>query len=82
MKDRWDIHSLGTTLPKIPTRSMMSDHYDLGEGSPFLVGEVKGILGLDPKILMRFSFLKTREATTAGKAKVDRCPSVPWSKPN
>ena len=63
---------------------MTLDHHDLnlGEGSPVLVGEVKGILGLDTKILMRFSLLKTREATTAGKAKVERCPSMLWSKPN
>ena len=62
----------------------MSDHHDLylGEGSPFLVGEVKGISGLDTKILMRFSLLKAREATTAGKAKVEKCPNMPWSKPN
>ena len=60
----------------------MSDHHDLDEGSTFLVGEVKGILGLNTKILMRFSFLKAREATIAGKAKVDRCLSMPWSKPN
>ena len=57
----------------------MSNHYDLnlGEGSPILVGEVKGILGLDTKILMRFYFLKARETTTTGKAKVERCPSMP-----
>jgi len=46
------------------------------------VGEVKRILGLDTKIIMRFSFLKAKEATTTGKAKVERCPSMPWSKPN
>ena len=62
----------------------MSDYHDLnlGEGNPFLVGEVKGISGLNTKILMRFSFLKAKEATTAGKAKVKRCLSMPWSKPN
>ena len=62
----------------------MSDHLDLnlGEGSPFLVGEIKGISRLETKILMRFSFLKAREAITAGKAKVEKCPSTPWSKPN
>ena len=43
---------------------------NLGEGRPVLVGEVKGILGLDTNILMRFSFLKAKEATTAGKVKV------------
>ena len=57
----------------------MSDHHvlNLGEGSLVLMGEVKGISGLDTKILMRFSLLKAKEATTAGKAKVDRCPSMP-----
>ena len=62
----------------------MSDHYDLnlGEGSPFLVGEVKGISGLDTKILMMFSFLKAREAITIGKVRVEKCPSMPSSKPN
>nr|POE75236.1 hypothetical protein CFP56_14271 [Quercus suber] len=53
-----------------------------GEGSPVLVGEVKGISRLDINILMRFSFLKAKEATTAGKAKVERFLSMPWSKPN
>ena len=62
----------------------MLDHHDLnlGEGSPFLVGEVRKILGLKTKILMRFSFLKAREAITVGKANVERCPSMPWSKPS
>ena len=84
LKDRWDIHSLGTTFLKFLTRSLMSNHHDLnlGKGNPFLVGEVKGITELDTNILMRFSFLKAREATTGGKAKVERCPSVPWSKPS
>ena len=58
----------------------MSNHHDsnLGEGSLDLMGEAKGISGLDTKILMRFSLLKAREATTAGKAKVERCPRMPW----
>ena len=62
----------------------MSDHHDLnlGEGNPILVEEVKGISGIDTKILMRFSLLKAREATAVGKAKVERCHSMPWSKPN
>jgi len=55
---------------------------NLGEGNPILVGEVKGISGLNTKILMRFSFLKAKEATTAGKAEVERCPNMPWSKPS
>ena len=59
----------------------MSDHHELnlGEGSLVLVGEVKGISGLDTKILMRFSLLKAKEATTVGKTKVERCSSMPWS---
>ena len=62
----------------------MSDHHDLnlGEGRPVLVGEVKGILELDINILTRFSLLKAKEATTTSKAKVERCSSIPWSKPN
>ena len=62
----------------------MSNHRDLnlGEGSPFLVGEVKGVLGFDTQILIRFSFLKAKEATITGKAEVERCPRMPWSKPS
>ena len=62
----------------------MSDHHDLnqGEGNLVMVGEVKGISGLNTNILMRFSILKAKEATTMSKAKVERCPSMPWSKPN
>ena len=58
--------------PKFLTCSLMSDHHDLNlsEGSPFLMGEVKGISRLVTKIFVRFSFLKVREATTASKAKV------------
>ena len=56
----------------------MSDDHDLnlGEGNPVLVGEVKGISSLVTNILMRFSLLKA-EATTMGKAKVEKCPSMP-----
>ena len=43
---------------------------------------MKGILELDTNILMRFSLLKNKEATTASKAKVEKCPNAPWSKPN
>ena len=70
--------------PKSLTHSLMSDHHDLnlGEGSPTPKGEVKGILELDSNILMRFSLLKPKEATTVGKAKVEKCPNAPWSKPN
>ena len=62
----------------------MSDHHDLnlGEGNPVLVGDVKEISRLVTNILMRFSLLKAKEATTAGKTKVGKCPSMPWSKPN
>jgi len=62
----------------------MLNHHDLnlGEGNPALVGEVKGISGLDTNILIRFSLLKAKEATTVGKPRVERCPSMPWSKPN
>ena len=69
---------------KFLTRSLMSNHHNLnlGEGSPFLVGEVKGISGFDTKILIRFSFLKAKEATTTGKAEVERCPKMPWLKPS
>ena len=62
----------------------MSDHYDLNlsKGSLVLAGEVKGISGLVTNILMRFSLLKAKEAITARRAKVKKCPSMPWSKPN
>ena len=60
----------------------MSDHHDLDEGSPFLVGEVKGISGFDTKILIRFYFSKAKEATIIGKTEVERCPKMPWSKPS
>ena len=62
----------------------MSDHHDLnlGESNPVLVGEVKGISGLVTNILMRFSLLKAKEATTTGRANVEKCPNMPWSKPN
>ena len=62
----------------------MSNHHDLnlGEGSPLLVGEVKGVSKFDTQILTRFSFLKAKEATTVGKAEVERCPRMPWSKPS
>ena len=62
----------------------MSDHHDLnlGEGNLVLVGQVKGILGLVTNILMRFSLLKPKEATTADKTKVKKCPNTPWSKSN
>ena len=81
LKDRWDIHSLGTTFLKFQTRSLMSNHHDLnlGKGNPFLVGEVKGITELDTNILMRFSFVKAREGTTASKAKIEKGPNMPWS---
>jgi len=46
------------------------------------MGEVKWISGLDTNILIRFSLLKAKEATTVGKAKVERCPGMPWSKTN
>ena len=61
----------------------MLNHHDLnlGEGSPLLVGEMKGVSRFDTQILKRFSF-KAKEATTAGKAKVERCPRMPWSKPS
>ena len=61
----------------------MSDHHDLnlGEASPFLVGEMKGILGFDTKILTRF-FLKAKKATTKSKVEVERCPKMPSSKPS
>ena len=72
---RWALLS-----PKFLTHSLMSDHHDLnlGEGNPVLVGEVKEISGLVTNILMRFSLLKAKEATTVGKAKVEKCPSMPW----
>ena len=62
----------------------MLDHHDLnlGEGNLVLVGEVKGILGLIINILMRFSLVKAKETTTTNKAKVEKCPNMPWSKPN
>ena len=88
VKSPWKIGGTSTHWAPLSSKflrcSLMSDHHNLnlGEGSPVLVGEVKGILGLDTNILMRFSFLKAKEATTAGKAKVKRCPSMPWSKPN
>ena len=37
---------------------------------------MKEILGLDTNILMIFSFLKAKEATTVGKAEVERCPKI------
>nr|POE66822.1 hypothetical protein CFP56_52032 [Quercus suber] len=54
----------------------MSNHHDLnlGEGSPILMGEVKGILGLVINILMRFSLLKAKDATTTSRAKVESVP--------
>ena len=71
----------GTSTPWVPlspkflTRSLISDHdLNLSEGSPTLVGEVKGISGLDTNILMRFSLLKPKEATIAGKTKVESAP--------
>ena len=67
---------------KFLTHSLISSHHDLnlGEGSPALVGEVKGTSGLDTSIPMRFSFLKPKEATTTGKVKVEWwCPNTPWS---
>ena len=77
---------LGTTFPKFLTCSLMTNHHNLnlGKGNPTLVGEVKGILGLDTNILIRFSLLKAKEATTTSKARVEveRCPNMPWSRPN
>ena len=62
------------------TCSLMSDHHDinLGEGSLALVGQVKGTSGLDTNFLIKFSLLKAKVATAVGKARVERCPSMPW----
>ena len=83
VKSPWKIGGTSTPWaplsPKFLTHSLISDHdLNLSEGSPALVGEVKGIWGLDTNILMRFSLLKPKEATIAGKAKVEKCPNTPW----
>ena len=54
----------GTSIRWLPlslkflTHSLTLDYHDLnlGEGSLVLVGEIKGISGLDTKILMRFQY--------------------------
>ena len=79
VKSPWKIGETSTSWallsPKFLTRSLISDHdLNLSEDSPSLVGEVKGISGLDTNILMRFYLLKPKEATIAGKAKVESAP--------
>ena len=88
VKSPWKIGGTSTRWaplsPKFLTHSLTLNHYDLnlGEGSLVLVGEVKGISGLGTNILMIFSFLKAKKATTADRAKVKKCPNMPWSKTN
>ena len=67
---------------KFLIHSLISNYHDLnlGECSPTLDGKVKGISKPNTNILIMFSLLKPKDATIAGKAKVERCPNTPWSK--
>ena len=79
MSTRWDPFS-----PKFLTRSLILDHHalNLGEGNLALDGEAKGTSEPSTNTLMRFPLLKANDANVAGGVRVEKCPSMPWSKPN
>ena len=79
MSTCWDPLSL-----KFLTCSLMPDHHvlNLGEGNPILDEEARGTSKLDTNTLMKFPLLKDNDATIAGRDRMEKCPSTPWSKPN
>ena len=76
MSTRWDPLS-----PKFLIHSLILVHHvlNLGEGNLTLDGEAMGTLELGTNTLMRFPLLKAKDATIVGGARVERCPSMPWS---
>jgi len=62
----------------------MPGHHALnrGEGNPVLEGEAKGTSEPNTNTLIRLLLLKANDATIVERARIERCPSTPWLKPN